>query len=116
MQQLGLGFIQRGRGGARVGAGRKPLPAALRHTPHRARAEHRGRHPVHVTLRAFTRRLRSQQVIRTVLSALRDANTSRFRLAHYSVQENHLHLIVEAEDKQALSSGMRRLMIPLPAA
>ena len=71
---------------------------------------------MHVTLRAFTRRLRSQQVIRTVLSALRDANTSRFRLAHYSVQENHLHLIVEAEDKQALSSGMRRLMIPLPAA
>ena len=40
-----------------------------------------------------------------------EANTPQFRVAHYSVQENHLHLIVEAENKRALSSGMRGLMI-----
>ncbi len=111
MQQLGLSFVRKGRGGARVGAGRKRLPSGSRHTPHRARAQHRARHPVHITLRAITRSLRSQQVIRTVLTALRESNSARFRLAHYSVQENHLHLIVEAEDKQALSSAMRGLMI-----
>jgi hypothetical protein len=30
-----------------------------------------------------------------------------FRLVHYSVQSNHLHLIVEAEDGAALSSGIK---------
>ena len=111
MQQLGLSFVRKGRGGARVGAGRKQVASALRHTPHRARPQHRARHPVHITLRAFARSLRTQQVAQTVLGALRAANTSQFRVAHYSVQENHLHLLVEAEDQHALSSGMRGLMI-----
>ncbi len=111
MEQLGLRFVRKSRGGARAGAGRKRLPPGQRHTPHRARAEHRARHPVHVTLRAFTHSLRSQHIVRTVLGALRDANMSQFHLAHYSIQENHVHLIVEAENKHALSSGMRGLMI-----
>lgn len=44
------------------------------------------------------------------------ANNSQragFRIAHYSLQENHLHLLVEAEDKPLLSSGMRGLMVRL---
>jgi REP element-mobilizing transposase RayT len=32
-----------------------------------------------------------------------------FRLVHHSIQRNHLHLIVEAEDQDALSRGMRSL-------
>ena len=35
----------------------------------------------------------------------------RFRLVQYAVQPNHLHLIVEASDKRALSSGARGLAI-----
>ncbi|MEO8902532.1 MAG: transposase [Polyangiaceae bacterium] len=118
MQQLGLEFQRKRatrktepRGGARKGAGRKRLHAALRHTPHRARPKHSAAHPVHVTLRAFTRSLRSQHVTHTVLRALRDSNGAHFRVVHYSVQENHLHLLVEAEGKRALSSGIRGLMI-----
>jgi hypothetical protein len=42
---------------------------------------------VHVTLRARLRSLRRQEVVRTVLGALRDSNAERFRVAHYSVQE-----------------------------
>ena len=34
-----------------------------------------------------------------------------FRLNHYSVQSNHLHLIVEADDRRALSRGMQGLSI-----
>ena len=90
--QLELSFFHRGRGGARLGAGRKRLP-------------------VHVTLRAHSRSLRTQVVSRTVLGALRDSNSARFRIAQYSVQENHVHLIVEADDKRSLSSGMRGLMV-----
>lgn len=109
-EQLPLAFPI-GRGGARRGAGRKSLPPHLRHTPHRARPVHRAAHPVHVTLRAAVRSLRCQQVARTVLGAIRDSNREHFRIAHYSVQENHIHLIVEAENKASLSSGVRGLMV-----
>jgi hypothetical protein len=35
----------------------------------------------------------------------------RFRLLQFSVQRDHLHLIVEAHDKRALSSGVRSVAI-----
>lgn len=113
-KQLELSFLVRsGRGGARVGAGRKASPAQQRRTAHRARPVHRKAEPVHVTLRAFTRSLRCQQVVRTVLGALHASNAEHFRVVHYSVQANHLHLIVEATDKASLSSGVRGLMVRL---
>jgi len=113
VEQLQLRLSSRRRGGARLGAGRKRLPAELRHTPHRARPVHRAAHPVHVTVRASFRSLRSQHVAQTVLGALRASNRDDFRIAHYSVQDNHVHLIVEAESREKLSSGMRGLMIRL---
>ena len=66
---------------------------------------------MHVTLRAGVRSLRAQQVVATLLGGLRDSNRDSFGIVHYSIQENHLHLIVEAEDTQALSSGVRGLMV-----
>jgi len=38
-------------------------------------------------------------------------NPGRFRLLHFSVQRDHLHLIVEAHDQRALSSGVRSVAI-----
>jgi len=108
--QLELSFMHR-RGGARAGAGRKRLPTHQRRTPHRARAAHRAAHPVHVTLRAASRSLRNRFVSKTVLGALRDSNTAHFGVVHFSVQDNHVHLIVEAATSAALLSGMRGLMV-----
>lgn len=108
--QLELRFST-GRGGARPGAGRKRLPAHLRRTPHRARALHRSAHPLHVTLRAALHSLRSRFVAQTVLQALRDSNSTDFAIVHYSIQQNHVHLIVEAASTPALLSGMRGLMV-----
>ena len=99
------------RGGARLGAGRKPLPPNLRHTPHRARPVHSATHPVHVTLRATTRSLRHPFVSRTLLRAFRASSSEWFRIVHYSVQENHVHLIVEAASTSSLGTGMRGLMV-----
>jgi hypothetical protein len=39
-----------------------------------------------------------------------------FRLVHYSVQGNHLHLITEADDRRALSQGLQGLGIRLAKA
>jgi REP element-mobilizing transposase RayT len=33
----------------------------------------------------------------------------RFRLAHYSIQDDHVHLIVEATGKRALACGMKSI-------
>jgi REP element-mobilizing transposase RayT len=99
-------------GGARKGAGRKP--SARPSTPHRARPRHQAAEPVHVTLRARLAPLRSQHVFPTIRLALQRAaqrDPARFRLLHFSVQRDHVRLLVEASDKRALSSGVRSIAI-----
>jgi REP element-mobilizing transposase RayT len=54
---------------------------------------------------------RSYAVIHGVLGAA--ARRTDFRVVHFSIQGNHLHLIVEASGTPALSSGMRGLGIRL---
>ena len=109
--QLELAFPARW-GGARAGAGRKR--AARGNVPHRARPLQRAAEPVHVTMRARLAPLRSQHVFPTVRLALGRAtrrDPKRFRILHFSVQRDHLHLVVEAADKRALSSGIRGVAI-----
>ena len=68
---------------------------------------------VHLTLRARggLPSLRSARVYPTVREALRAASTETFRVVHFSVQADHLHLIVEASDSKALVKGVRGLVI-----
>jgi len=99
-------------GGARRGAGRKRSERG--NTPHLPRPRHRATEPVHVTLRARFAPLRSQHVFPSVRLALLRAGrryADSFRLLHFSVQHDHLHLIVEANDKRSLSSGIRSIAI-----
>src|SRR5439155_1912634 len=101
------------RGGKRRGAGRPPKgPRAG--SPHKERPFLHARYPVHVTLRAVgavgnLRRRRVYQAIReaTLTTALRED----FRIVHLSIQRNHVHLLVEADDKGALASGMQGFQI-----
>ncbi len=87
--------------------------------PHLRREEVASRHPVHVTLRVAKGcwNLRSRRALRVIESAFH-AGRDRFgfRLAHYSVQGNHLHLIVEAEGKVPLARGMKGLAVRLARA
>ena len=39
-----------------------------------------------------------------------------FRLAHFSIQRDHLHMIVEAEDRRALTAGMKGLLVRVARA
>jgi REP element-mobilizing transposase RayT len=98
-------------GGFRKGAGRKPRGAKAG-VPHRSRPEHKRRFPIHVTLRVREhvwnlRALRCYTVLRRAFGAAKER--PGFRLTHYSVQGNHMHLIVEAGDARALTRGMRGL-------
>jgi putative transposase len=109
------------RGGRRAGAGRKPQGTRAR-VPHEKRPEHERRHPLHLTLRVAAglpslRGCPEQRVLREVLEEtlrasteradLQDTGTQGLRLVHFSAQSNHLHLVGEAEDKEALARGMK---------
>ncbi len=99
-------------GGRRRGAGRQPS-GARPGVPHRPRARHDVRHPVHVTLRraAAVPSLRSPRVFPLLRAALAASSRSAFRLIHFSVQIDHVHLIVEADVAQALRRGLQGLAI-----
>lgn len=56
--------------------------------------------------------LRSQRCFAPIADALRAVRRREgFRVVHYSVQGNHLHLVTEADDRRAMSNGMRALLI-----
>ena len=113
--QLDLTFRPAGRGGARPGAGRPRLPVGHRRQPdHRRRPELSRHHPVHVTLRAHRdigrlRRSAAYAAIREATAVV--VGRTDFRIVHLSIQHNHVHLIVEADDKRALASGLRAFTI-----
>jgi REP element-mobilizing transposase RayT len=102
-------------GGPRDGAGRKPRDPERLSTPHCARTAHYHSHPVHITLRAQRRApyLRAELAFLALRKGIAKASRENFRILHFSVQLDHVHLIVEAHDRHALSSGARGLAIRL---
>ena len=107
-----LAFRFRTWGGARAGAGR---PRGSRSVAHASRASVSRHVPMHVTLRvaAGVPNLRARRAFRVVRHALGLARAGDARVVEYSVQSNHLHLIVESRSKRELSRGMQALGIRL---
>jgi len=73
-------------------------------------------HPVHVTLRVCDAvwNLRSRRCFRAIARAFAFGKLRNgFRLVHFSVQGNHVHLIVEAESAEQLARGIQGLAIRL---
>ena len=111
--QLGLAF--RTWGGKRKGAGRKP-------SGDRAGVSHRPRPrwdrplPVHVTLRmaAAVWNLRSRRSFRVIEQVLRGgADRFEVRVVQFSIQGNHIHLLVEAPDRVELGRAIKGLSVRL---
>ena len=101
-------------GGRRKGAGR-PRDDGLRGpgVAHLTRPAVRSTFPVHVTWRMCDGvwNLRSQRCFKRLASAMWASVKPSFRVVHYSVMGNHVHFIVEARDRVALSRGMQGLGI-----
>lgn len=110
-QQLELPRVG-GWGGRRPGAGRK-LVAEWPSPAHRARPAHARRWPVHVTLRARTAlpSFRSTRVFACLRASLAAAHKEAFRVIHFSVQSDHLHLVVEGDGRLALIRGVQGLAV-----
>jgi putative transposase len=108
------------RGGRRPGAGRKVTKGRRSNVPHRTRERHASSRPVHVTLRARggLPSLRAERIVGMFSSVLRDQRKRRyassFQVVEFTVQADHLHLIVESRGPNAhreLRSGMSGLVI-----
>jgi REP element-mobilizing transposase RayT len=100
-------------GGARDGAGRKPLGVRAGR-PHVARPALRPAHPVHVTLRVVdgVGGLRCKAMYGAIDAATRAvAGRADFRIVHTSIQRDHLHALAEASSADALSRGVRAFQI-----
>jgi putative transposase len=111
------------RGGKRRGAGR---PRTLPHpgllgvgVPHVPRPEFAARNPLHVTqrMRPDVGNLRTQRRLELLKRAFHAGSGHLgMQVVHFSVQGNHLHLIVEAEGRDALSRGMKGLAVRVAVA
>jgi len=106
------------RGGKRTGAGRKPKGShAL--VSHAARPQFSRPMPVHVVMRVRRHvwSLCSKRSWRRIGPAFAAA-CDRFgmRLIEFSIQGNHIHLIVEADNQRALSRGMQGLSVRIAKA
>ena len=102
-----------GWGGRRKGAGRKPKGERAG-VSHRTRARLASCFPVHVTLRLerglpSLRRRREHRVLLAAFHA--GCERGGFRLVHFSVLSNHLHLLVEGKSREALSRGIQGLAV-----
>lgn len=112
-----LELVFRSWGGKRKGAGRPKRTAET--VEHGERPRHSRHHPVHVTLRVRddVPSLRESRVFSRLRGCFaKGRDRFGFRLANYSVQGNHVHLIVEAHDKRALTRGLQGLKIRLARA
>ena len=102
--------------------GRKPKNGYRAGSPHKERPELKSWMAVHATLRVNPevgglRKRHMYQALRdaTIAVALRELNFAEpenaFRIVHISIQNTHVHLLVEAGSKEALSRGMQSFQI-----
>ena len=121
MGQLKLALAQFAWGGRRKGAGRKPTSPGHR-MPHRIRPWHDKSLPLHVTLRVVggLRSLRDKDLTVAIGESFRalvgSERAKRFRICAFSLQTDHVHLLVEASNREALSKGMRSVTIRIAKA
>ena len=90
-----------------------PKASPFANVRHRPRGVHKYWNPLHVTMRA--RRglpsFREETLYAAFERAVRRTRRDDFRVVEFSVQDNHLHLIVEAEDNDALARGMKSFSV-----
>jgi REP element-mobilizing transposase RayT len=90
-----------------------PKAGSFPNVRHRARAVHKYWNPLHVTMRAVRGlpSFRAQTLFVAFERAVRLTQRDDFRVVEFSVQDDHLHLIVEADDNDALARGMKSFSV-----
>ena len=97
--------VPTGRGGWRPNAGR---PRGRTRVGHDARESIPASVPQHVTLRLVEDlpSLRQRRFVLAIRDAISRSHRTDFRIVHFSIQANHLHLIIEAAHDLARAAGL----------
>jgi REP element-mobilizing transposase RayT len=113
-KQRSLDLRRRKRDGSVAKTAGRPRKLGKHDPAHVARPEHIAHHPVHVVLRVTREvgNLRTRHAYRAIRAAIaKCAARTDYRVVHASIQSNHVHLLVEADDKLALTRGMQGFAI-----
>jgi hypothetical protein len=86
--------------------------------PHDTRAKVDPRYPLQVTIRAVPGlpSLRSARLFGALRRAIGRASLDRFRVIHFSIQQDHGHFIVEGDEARRARGGVHGLAIRLALA
>ena len=107
-------------GGKRAHAGRKSNAAGKPMQSRLARPQFAQRFPQHVTIRMLPSvwNMRSQRCFSVLQRVMwkGSAKDFGFKLVHFAVMGSHIHMLVEANGKEALSRGMQGLNIRIAKA
>jgi REP element-mobilizing transposase RayT len=108
MKQLGLNIYQGKHGGRRPGSGRKRIHS--KGVSHRARERVTSRQALHVNFKVKTS-IRNKECLQILKKSIQNARSHGLKVLHFSLESNHVHLILEATDNSLLTKGMRSLTI-----
>lgn len=95
-------------GGRRKGAGRKRMKS--KGVAHRTREQVILKHPLHINFK-YNASIRNKSGLKLLKKAVLNARRKGLSIRHFSLQSNHIHLIVEAASNSILESGMRSLTV-----
>ena len=109
-KQLKLNLYKGSRGGRRPGSGRKRIHS--KGVAHRVREKVQMRHAMHVNFKYCTT-IRHKRGLSLLKRAILNARKKGLRVIHFSLQSNHIHLILEAQDNAILTRGMRSLTVTI---
>lgn len=110
MKQLKLNIYKGQHGGRRQGSGRKRLHS--KGVSHRSREKVTRRTPLHINFKYRTE-IKNKATLNILKRAILNGRSHGLRILHFSLQHNHVHLIVEADNNYILSKGMRSVTVTM---
>lgn len=108
VKQQKFNLYKGARGGRRPGSGRKRVHS--KGVAHRQRETVNRRAPLHINFK-FRTQIRNKLCLRLLKRAILNSRPHGLKVIHFSLQYNHVHLIVEAESNAILTTGMRSLTV-----
>lgn len=107
-KQLQFNVYKGNRGGRRPKSGRIKIHS--KGVAHRTREKVNSKTPLHVNFK-FRTSIRNKESLRLLKRAILNARSQGLKVLHFSLQYNHIHLILEATSNVVLTRGMRSLTV-----
>jgi REP element-mobilizing transposase RayT len=108
MKQIKMNIYKGQRGGRRPGSGRKRIHS--KGVSHRIREKISKRTPLHINFK-FRIPIKNKVALKLLKRAIVNGRGHGLRVLHFSLQHNHIHLIIEADNNAVLTKGMRSLTV-----